>query len=484
MRTCGALALATVLLALSSGARAATPEGAGGDANAMIERKLDRKVSFEFVSTPMSEVLQFLQVLTRANVMADPRIPKKKRMVPVTLKVTDLLLRDALERVLTPIGLEFSVRMGVLFISERGAPDREGGSPELSKSLEARLARKVSFEFAETPLSEVVRLIERLGGVTIELPDSVAERRGATPITLKVTNVRAGLAIEWILQLADLGYEQRGEGLVCVLARAAEESPRVWKPAFPTVMVVVDCARAADRRAARDLLAYLTRDRLPDGDISRSTFGSFKLLPAANIAAARRAAAKAGAFGILRVVIAKRVPEARMRGSYLISTTCALYTLAKSRAKAKPKWKLKATRRIANASLRSGPGLVITSSDDFDKPGDPMDFRRITGDIASLVQGAAVGLKGPRLAKAPGGGFGLEVEVTNNTRHAITRLTVSLGGKDMAMCDYSGDPIPPGTKKVTITVPEAEARRLRRGDLAPKVISSVFGEAGRGEASP
>ncbi|MHC4251311.1 MAG: STN domain-containing protein [Planctomycetota bacterium] len=472
----GALVFAAALLVVSSGARAATPGGAG-DATADIERRLDRKVTFEFVGTPITEALHFLQTLVEATVVLDPQTPQKKWDSAVTLKVTDVPLRDALDQILAPAGLAFSIRDEALYVHEKGAREPKDEKPELSKALKARLARKVSFEFVETPFSFAIDFLQQLSGVTIEVPDAVAEKKGATPITLKVKNMRVGLAIEWMLKLADLGYEQRGDGLVCVPARPAGEPLRVWHAAFPSVMVVVDCARAADRNAARDLLAYLTRDRLPKGDPSRSVFGSFRLLPAASVAEAQRGAGKAGAFGILRVSIVKRTPEARMRNSYQISTTCAFYTLATSGSRAKPRWKLKASRRIANPSLWGGPGLVITSSDDFDRPGDPHDFGMIAGDIASLVRSAAVGFRRPRLARAPGGGLQLEVEVTNNTAHAISQLSISIGKMELTVRDGSGDPIPPGTKKVAVPVPEGTAGRFRRGNLSAEVVSVAFVEA-------
>ncbi|MHC5056809.1 MAG: STN domain-containing protein [Planctomycetota bacterium] len=481
METRAGVLLAAALLVVSSGARAATPGGAGDDATAEIERRLDRKVTFEFVGTPITEALQFLQALVEATVVLDPQTPRKKWDSAVTLKVTDVPLRDALDQILAPAGLAFSIRDEALYVHEEGAREPKDEKPELSKALEARLARKVSFEFVETPFSFAIDFLQQLSGVTIEVPDAVAEKKGATPITLKVKNMRVGLAIEWMLKLADLGYEQRGDGLVCVRAGPAREAPRARvarpRPAFPSVMVVVDCARAADRNAARDLLAYLTRDRLPKGDPSRSVFGSFRLLPAASVAEAQKGAAKAGAFGIFRVSIVRRTPEARMRDSYLISTTCAFYTLATSGTGARPRWKLKASRRIANPSLWSGPPLVITSSDDFHRPGDPHDFGMIAGDIASLVRSAAVGFRRPRLARAPGGGHQLEIEVTSNTGHAISQLSISIGKMELTVRDDSGDPIPPGTKKVAMPIPEGTAGGFRGGNLSPAVVSVAFVEA-------
>ena len=224
------------------------------------------------------------------------------------------------------------------------------------------------------------------------------------------------------------------------------------------------------------MLAYLTRDRLPDSDPSRSVFGSFKLLPATSVAAARRAADKAGAFGILRVIIDKRIFDARLPGTYALSGTLAFYTLAPARGRTKPKWTLAATQRITPPSTKNRPGLELIGSNTFDKADDPTDFLRIVGDVASFVRNAAVSLEQARLAKAPDGGLQLEVEVTNNTEHSIAELEVSLDEKGGTQCSYSGGLIPPGTKKVTIPFPKAGADRLRAGKASPKVISVSFRE--------
>lgn len=480
----GALVFAATLIAATSGARGATPEGAGSDANAEIERALDRKVSFEFNNTPLSEALQFLQTLTRTSVVVDPRMPRAKGRTAVTLKVSDVPLRDAVERILSPVGLAWAVRNEALYIHEKGAPETEVARPKLSKVLEDRLAKKVTFEFVETPLTEAVRFLGQLSGVTIDLPNAVAHKKGHTPITLKVTNMPLRLAIDWILRLGDCTYEQRGDGLVCVLPPDAGKAPPARRvqvakpvPAFPAVMVVVESAKASERKAARELLAFLTRGRQPDGDFSKSAFGPFRLVPAASVAAAQKAAGKAVAFGILRVIITRRAAEIRMRGEHAIDTTCAVYTFASSAARTKPKWKLKATRRISYSPNRDRSRLQTVSRGDFAWSRDNLDFAIIAVDIAALVRDTAVELKKPRLAKAPGGGLRLDVEVTNNTRHVISGLRVEFGANAKVPGEYSGDPLPPGKKRVTVTIVKGDAWRLRRNDLAPKLLSVEFREA-------
>jgi hypothetical protein len=319
--------------------------------------------------------------------------------------------------------------------------------------------------------------------VSIAVPDAVAKARGSTPITLNARKLPLRFAIEFMMKLADVDYKQQGDGLVCELPPSAKKIPKARRakaaravPAFPGVMVVVDCVRATDRKTGRELLAYLSRDRLAGKDPSRSVFGSFKLLAATSVSAARKAAKKTEAFGILRVIINKRVFNARLPSTYALDATLAFYTLMPPKGKARRKWKLTAKQRIVPVSRRGGFGMQITGSDSFDTNDDPFDFRKVAADISTLVRAAAVGLKKARLAKAPGGGLQLQVEVTNNTKHAIAGIDVLLDKRGEVMLSYSGDPIPPGREMVTIPVPEAKARagRLRPGNQSPKVGSATF----------
>lgn len=78
--------------------------------------------------------------------------------------------------------------------------------PEWAKEIDRKLERKVSFEFAETPLTEAVAFLQTLTEVNMIIQPDAAEGKGSTPITLKVTNMTLRLALDWILKLADLDY--------------------------------------------------------------------------------------------------------------------------------------------------------------------------------------------------------------------------------------------------------------------------------------
>jgi len=83
-----------------------------------IRAKLDRKVSFEFVDTPLSEAINFLQTLTHVNMIIDPRATRGGRDVPVNLKVSDMNLGLALEWILKLAELDYQLKDNAVFISQ------------------------------------------------------------------------------------------------------------------------------------------------------------------------------------------------------------------------------------------------------------------------------------------------------------------------------------------------------------------------------
>jgi Flp pilus assembly secretin CpaC/tetratricopeptide (TPR) repeat protein len=84
-----------------------------------IRRKLDRKVSFEFVDTPLSEAVTFLQTLTKVNMILDPRALEANGDTPINLKVTNMTLQLALDWILKLADLDYALRDSALFISTR-----------------------------------------------------------------------------------------------------------------------------------------------------------------------------------------------------------------------------------------------------------------------------------------------------------------------------------------------------------------------------
>lgn len=84
-----------------------------------VRRKLDRKVTFEFVDTPLSEAIQFLQTLTETTIILDSKAfdGAVGTTTPITLKVTKMPLRTALRWILRLADLDYTLKNEAVFIS-------------------------------------------------------------------------------------------------------------------------------------------------------------------------------------------------------------------------------------------------------------------------------------------------------------------------------------------------------------------------------
>jgi Flp pilus assembly secretin CpaC/tetratricopeptide (TPR) repeat protein len=85
-----------------------------------IMRKLSRKVSFEFVDTPLQEALTFLQTLSKVNIILDPRAAAGgASQLKITLRVTDMDMETALKWILRLAELDYDLRGQAIYISTR-----------------------------------------------------------------------------------------------------------------------------------------------------------------------------------------------------------------------------------------------------------------------------------------------------------------------------------------------------------------------------
>jgi len=182
-----------------------------------VERNLEnRKVSFEFEDTPLTEAIAFLQILTKVNMIFDPEAVQEKGSEPVTLKVTNERLDAALRQILAPAGLDFALLDEAVFISTpehlerlRRMGDRSAGVG-MTTAMAEELDRKITFEFIDTPFSEAIEFLQRLTDGNIEVSAKAMENSGDVPITFNVTGMPLDVSLRWVCRFADLDYEVIG----------------------------------------------------------------------------------------------------------------------------------------------------------------------------------------------------------------------------------------------------------------------------------
>ncbi|MCW8133708.1 MAG: hypothetical protein KIS92_25405 [Planctomycetota bacterium] len=84
-----------------------------------IKKRLQRKVTFEFVDTPLDEAINFLRSLTNVTMILDPKVAQAGGVPPISLRVTDMSLDLALEWLLKLADLDYALKDNAIFISKK-----------------------------------------------------------------------------------------------------------------------------------------------------------------------------------------------------------------------------------------------------------------------------------------------------------------------------------------------------------------------------
>ena len=255
---------------------------------AALKKKLEAKISFDFVQTPLRDIVTFLQAITEATIILDENAAADLANPNVTLKVTDMKLDQALGWIVDTVGLKYCLTSRAVFITseeqakpevtrynvadvdlelrdlrsnlktsfsgygfhprhpegfifflgtifcrdaegrileasivrpgERVLLDRDrltreqygtilaGQGPSWVTDVSKSFDRKVSFDFVETPLRDIVTFLQAITKATIILDENAVADLANPNVTLKVTDMRLGQALGWIVSLVDLTY--------------------------------------------------------------------------------------------------------------------------------------------------------------------------------------------------------------------------------------------------------------------------------------
>ena len=121
---------------------------------AQFDKALDRRVTFEFVETPVMECIRFLQTLAKLNIVVAPKAFGDGEPPTVNLKVTNMRLETALTWVCRVAGLEWEMEDQAIHIFKQEperAAEREENQVKLPKgkvppARETRIRIKLSAE--------------------------------------------------------------------------------------------------------------------------------------------------------------------------------------------------------------------------------------------------------------------------------------------------------------------------------------------------
>ncbi|HUU95490.1 MAG TPA: von Willebrand factor type A domain-containing protein, partial [Phycisphaerae bacterium] len=82
------------------------------DASTILQQKLQQKISFDFVETPVQDVVTFLKQVSNTDIVLDGKAIAALPNSEVTLKVTDMSLAQALDWITRMVGLEYKTANG------------------------------------------------------------------------------------------------------------------------------------------------------------------------------------------------------------------------------------------------------------------------------------------------------------------------------------------------------------------------------------
>jgi general secretion pathway protein D len=92
-----------------------------------IKRVLEtRAVTLDFKNTPLSEVVTFLQEITGLNITIDPDPTKVDSQVTITLRLREIILKNALQLIMDQTGYMYVFRENVIFITAKSAVTDKG----------------------------------------------------------------------------------------------------------------------------------------------------------------------------------------------------------------------------------------------------------------------------------------------------------------------------------------------------------------------
>lgn len=195
-----------------------------------LETRLStRKVTLHFNGIPVGEALEVLSQLAGVPIELDPRLAGAASKARVTLGVRDVSMTTALLLLVGVLG-EDAVRVyapsKVRIVPAGAEPPRPlwqrvsaaaifasfraGGEPEWVQEYKRRLAlQKVTANFSETPLSEVVQFFQDLTGLNVTVDPSVDLE--ALKLSVLVREVPAGDLLAEVCAMTSLTSSYKNE---------------------------------------------------------------------------------------------------------------------------------------------------------------------------------------------------------------------------------------------------------------------------------
>jgi RNA polymerase sigma-70 factor (ECF subfamily) len=131
--------------------------------------------------------------------------------------------------VATPVALHGQGQEAPAPVPASAAPTAAKANPASADHLAAMLDRHVTFDFQETSFVDAMSFIGQITKLPYVIAPDVRASGGAT-VTLKVSDMRAGDALEWLCKLANV-HATTGDSFVFITSQAGVPIPKLDSPA-------------------------------------------------------------------------------------------------------------------------------------------------------------------------------------------------------------------------------------------------------------
>jgi RNA polymerase sigma-70 factor (ECF subfamily) len=177
-----------------------------GPADEATRRKLARRVTFEFVDQDLSDAINFLNSLTRVNMVVHPAVQAK---ATVTLRVDNMTLERALFWICALTRNKFRVEDGIVLIEPANL---DGSLEALSKQLDTKLADPVAGLSVEKAIETVCAREKIKCEIDPAIPVDVRSKIVAAA-AVPAGGLPIGLALADIASANSLQIKTTGNGL-------------------------------------------------------------------------------------------------------------------------------------------------------------------------------------------------------------------------------------------------------------------------------
>ncbi|MFH1730095.1 MAG: STN domain-containing protein, partial [Planctomycetota bacterium] len=173
--------------------------------DALISR-FELPISFDFVATPLDDVVAFLVNLKRTSIVVNRRAVQGRDNLTVTLRLEKVSFREALNAICEKLGLSYAIMNGKVYIGTKEhigqffppypanglwvVPVRGRYEPSAAQHLRWTMDSAVSVDFANAPMDAVAALIRERIGIDLRLDPKAPDLPRTGLVTLKAEQMK------------------------------------------------------------------------------------------------------------------------------------------------------------------------------------------------------------------------------------------------------------------------------------------------------